>query len=188
LRYYELFSNLHVRGRWYLRGPVDARGQEVDPWQFDKGRTLDIQETLILPVSRPGRALDFTLTGLAIPVVSSPVVALFERLGIQHQVQFIPASIDKQPGQYFILNVLRIIRCIDDARCEEVRYWKPEDGQPDKVGQYHVVTGLRIDPSQVGDAHIFRPWGWGAGVLLVSGLLKDAMEQEGLTGLQFTEV
>jgi len=68
MQYYELFSNLHIRGRWHLGTPLDTHGQEVDPWQFDEGRPLGIQETLQqLPVTRPGRALDFTLTGLAIP-------------------------------------------------------------------------------------------------------------------------
>ncbi|WP_395823595.1 imm11 family protein [Archangium minus] len=37
------------------------------------------------------------------------------------------------------------------------------------------------------DAHIFRPWGWRV-VLIVSDNLKQALEQEGLTGLKFTEV
>ncbi|WNG46822.1 hypothetical protein F0U60_23885 [Archangium minus] len=40
---------------------------------------------------------------------------------------------------------------------------------------------------QVSDAHIFRPWGWRV-VLIVSDNLKQALEQEGLTGLKFTEV
>ncbi|AKJ06375.1 Hypothetical protein AA314_08001 [Archangium gephyra] len=92
-----------------------------------------------------------------------------------------------QSEPYFILNALRIIRCIDDARCEEVRYWRPEDGDPDKVGQYRVVAGMRIDPSKVGDSHIFRPWGWTV-ALLVSERLKQVMEEEGITGTKFVEV
>ncbi|WPB76492.1 hypothetical protein KYC5002_46845 [Archangium violaceum] len=102
-------------------------------------------------------------------------------------VQFIPAHVDGHSGPYFILNALRIIRCIDDARSEEVRYWKPEDGQPDKVGEYRVVAGMRIDPSKVGDARVFRPWGWPV-ALLISEDLKQAMEAEGITGTRFVEV
>ena len=47
--------------------------------------------------------------------------------------------------------------------------------------------GLRIDPTKVGDAHLFRPWGWTM-VLIVSEKLKQALEREGLTGTRFTEV
>jgi hypothetical protein len=95
--------------------------------------------------------------------------------------------VEGQTEPYFILNLLRVIRCIDEARSEEVRHWRPEDGQPEKVGQYQVVSGMRIDRTQVGDAHIFRPWGWDV-ALIVSEHLKQALEVEGITGLRFTEV
>jgi hypothetical protein len=55
------------------------------------------------------------------------------------------------------------------------------------VGEYRVVAGMRIDPDKVGDARIFRPWGWTV-ALIVSEELKQAMEQEGLTGTRFIEV
>ncbi|WP_343211102.1 imm11 family protein [Archangium violaceum] len=133
-----------------------------------------------------GVELDFSLAAFSIPVVNDRFVHLFERLGIQ-DVQFIPTRVDGHAGPFFILNTLRIIRCIDDARCEEALYWRPEDGQPEKVGRYRSVVGMRIDPTQVGDAHIFRTWGWSQG-LIISEDLKQALEQEGLTGTRFVEV
>jgi hypothetical protein len=185
-RYFELRSNMRIPGRWVLKSPVDEHGQEVDPWQFSEGRVLSLQSRLLLPTSLPGRELDFSLTGLGVVVVHGRFVRLLERLGIQ-EVQFIPARVEAHPEPYFILNPLRIIRCIDDARCEEVRYWKPEDGQPEKVGEYRVVAGMRIDPTKVGDARLFRPWGWTV-ALVISEELQQALEQEGLTGTKFIEV
>jgi len=184
--YFELYSNMRVPGRWVLKSPVDEHGQEVDPWQFGEGRALEIPSELRLPVSHPGRELDFSLTGLGVVVVHERLVQLFERMGIQ-EVQFLSARVEGHTGPYFILNTLRVIRCIDDARCEEVRYWRPEDGQPEKVGEYRVVAGLRIDSSKVGGASMFRPLGWPV-ALIVSEHLKQAMEQEGLSGLRFVEV
>jgi hypothetical protein len=184
--YFELYSNMRVPGRWVLKSPVDEHGQEVDPWQFSEGRILEIPSALRLPVSLAGRALDFSLTGLGVVVVHGRVVQLFESLGIQ-EVQFLPVRVEGHGGPYFILNTLRVIHCIDDARCEEVRYWRPEDGQPEKVGEYRVVAGLRIDPGKVGDASIFRPWGWPV-ALIVSQRLKEAMDAEGITGTRFVEV
>lgn len=186
MKYYELLSNMRLRGRWVLADPVDEHGQEVDPWQFDEGRFLPPQGGLVLRQARSGDALDFSFTTLTIPVVHGRVVSLCERLGLQQQVQFLPARVVGQSEPYFILNALRIIRCIDDARCEEVRYWRPEDGDPDKVGQYRIVAGMRVDPSQVGDSHIFRSWGWSV-ALLVSERLKRAMEEDGITGTKFVE-
>ncbi|AKJ07745.1 Hypothetical protein AA314_09371 [Archangium gephyra] len=46
---------------------------------------------------------------------------------------------------------------------------------------------MRIDPSKVGDAEIFRPWGWQT-IILVSERVKQAMEEAGVTGTRFTEV
>ncbi len=187
MKYYDLLSNMRLRGRWVLADPVDEHGQEVDPWQFGRGCFLDFQGKLVLRQARPGSALDFSFTTLTIPVVHGRVVSLFERLGLQPQVQFLPAQVEGLSEPYFILNALRIICCVDDAHCEEVRYWRQEDGDPDRVGQYRVVAGMRIDPGKVGDSHILRPWGWTV-ALLVSERLKQAMEEEGITGTKFVEV
>jgi hypothetical protein len=187
VRYFDLFTNMRLPGRWILEDPVDEDSHEIDPWQFEKGRRLDLRGTMRCSLAHPGHALDFSFSVLGVPVVHARVVSIFERLKLLEQVQFFPAQVEGQADPYFILNILRIIRCIDDARSEEVLYWKPEDGRPDKVGQYRGVGGMRIDPSRVGDAHIFRPWGWRV-ALIVSEVLKQAMEQDGITGTKFTEV
>lgn len=70
---------------------------------------------------------------------------------------------------------------------EEVRYWMPEHDNPDKEGHYSSVIGMRIDPSKVGDARIFRTWGWSIGLIL-SEDLKLALEGERITGTRFVPV
>jgi uncharacterized protein DUF1629 len=185
-RYYDLRDARQHPGRWHLGGPVDERGNELNPWQFFKGRHLELGSVPRFSLDVSGHALDFCWAAFSIPVVHERFVHLFERLGIQH-VQFIPAQVEGHTGPFFILNTLRIIRSIDDARCEEVQYFKPEDEQPEKVGQYKFIAGLRIDPMKVGDALIFRPWGW-TGSLIVSEDLKQALEAERITGTRFVEV
>jgi len=185
-KYYELRDDRHHPGRWHLRSPVDEHGQKINPWQFDEGRRLEPKGTIRFPVRPDGVELDFCWAAFSILVVNERFVRLFERLGVQG-VQFIPAQVEGHAGPHFILNPLRIIRCIDDARCEEVQYFKPEDDQPDKVGEYRLVRGMRIDPTEVGDARIFRPWGW-TGALILSEDLKQALEREGITGTRFVEV
>ena len=184
-RFYELTDDMRLPGRWHLRHPVDEHGQKINPWRFDKGRRIELRGSIRFPVKPDGCELEFTQASFSIPVVHARVVQLFERLGIQ-EVQFLPVQVEGHPGPYFILNTLRIIRCIDDARCEEVRYFTPEDGQPEKVGQYRYVGGLRIDPTRVEGARIFRPWGYTL-TLVVSEDLKQALEREGVTGTRFTE-
>lgn len=185
--YYELFDNMRIPGRWILRMPVDEQGEWIDTWQFKEGRVLNIEGPIRFSVRPAGTALEFTLAAIGIPVVHRRVVALFERLGLQKEVQFIPAQVEGQSEPWFILNALQVIRCVDEARCEEVLYWRPEDGQPERVGEYRNVSGLKVDPERIGDANIFRPWGWLV-VLIVSERIKQALEQEGITGIQFVEV
>jgi hypothetical protein len=184
-KYYELEDNLYHPGRWHLRNPVDEHGQLINSWQFFEGRRLDLQETTRFPVKPDGVELDFCLAGVSVPVVNSRVVQVFELLGIQ-EVQFLPVQVEKHVGPYFILNALRILRSIDEPRCAEVQYWEPKHGQPEKVGEYRYVRGMRIDPTKVEGARIFRPWGWTL-TLVVSEDLKEALEREGLTGTKFTE-
>jgi hypothetical protein len=91
------------------------------------------------------------------------------------------------PEPFRILVATRLIRCIDDKASDEVEYWKPEDGRPERVGTYRKVSGLRIDPSRVGEAQVFRTWGWSI-ALIVSEELKDALEHSGATGMRFEAV
>ncbi|QSQ27993.1 hypothetical protein JY651_05500 [Pyxidicoccus parkwayensis] len=166
---------------------MDGTGQQLeDPWQFFDGKRIESHGTIRFPVKPDGETLDFTLASFAIPVVHERVVDLFLHQRVQ-DVQFIPVEVEGHKGPYFILNTLRTIRCIDDARSAEVQYFTPEDNQPERVGEYRVVSGMRIDPTKVGDAQIFRPWGWNV-ALIVSEDLMDAMEAVGITGTKFEPV
>ncbi|MCY1073626.1 imm11 family protein [Archangium lansingense] len=167
-------------------GENDDKRELFDTWRFNEGRVLEIERPIRLSVKPAGIALEY-MESMGIPVVHRRVVSLFERLGLQKEVQFIPVDVEGQTEPWFILNALRVIRCIDDARCDEVSYWGPEDGEPDRVGEYQNVRGLKVDPAKIGDADIFRPWGWLV-VLIVSEHVKQAMETEGITGMKFLEV
>lgn len=184
-RYFKLRDHMSIPGRWVLDGPFDEQGTELDSWQFGNGQRIELACVPRFTLSHVGGAVDFSQTGLGVLVVNGRVAAILARLAIQ-DVQLLPARVEGQTEPWFILNVLRIIRCIDDARCGEVEYWRPEDGQPEKVGQYSYVHGLRVDPTKVGDAHIFRPWGWDVAII-VSDTLKQALEQEGITGMKYVE-
>jgi hypothetical protein len=186
-RYFELEDDMRIKGRWHLSAPVGTSGGEIDPWQFKKGRVLKLDGEPVFHLSRPGLPLDFSLAGFTIPLLCSQAASVFEKLGVHEEIQLIPARVEGQAQGYFILNPLKVIRCIDDARCEEVEVWGPEDGAPDRIGEYQNVVGLKIDTTRVAGANIFRPWGW-TGVLIVSERVKLAMEEEDLVGPVFTEV
>lgn len=187
-RYFALRQDVYVPERWYLDEPTDSHGREVeDIWQFTEGHPVQWEGPLRVPVHRPGRPLDFSTTSVGTtPIVHPKVAAVFRDLAPE-DVQLLPVDIEGQPLPYSVLVATRLIRCIDDAACEEVQYWQPEDGRPDKVGKYRSVAGMRIDKTRVEGARVFRTWGWTI-ALIVSEDLKDALERLGATGLKFTEV
>jgi hypothetical protein len=186
MRYFKLSDDVYVSGRWELGVPLDQHGQKVWTWLFRRGEPVELAGHLRVPLYRPGKPLEFSEAGAAVPIVHEKVASILSRLA-PSDVQLIPAEVQAQNRRYFALNALRKVKCIDDAACEEVQYWTAEDDQPDMVGEYRVVAGMRIDPAKVGDAKVFRPWGWPV-VLIVSEEIKEAMEREGVTGVKFQEV
>ena len=184
-RFFKLYDDVHAQRRWHLSTPVDGQGQEVMDWDFTSGVPVDVKGLLRVPVEQEGRALDFSEAGTMIPVVQVRVAALFSELA-PRDVQLIPVDIEGLPEQYLLLVATRLIRCVDE-KLSRVRFWKPEDGFPDMVGQYRDIRDLRIDKSKVGDAKVFRPEGWEV-ALIISEDIKDALERMGATGTKFEEV
>jgi hypothetical protein len=186
-RYFELSADMTLPGRWSLGIPTDAQGREVaDPWIFKKGQPIPNPGRLRIPIDVPGKAFDFTLAGLSTPVVHIRVASLLTEIAA-NDVQTLPVDIVGQAEQFCILVATKLIRCINDAACKEVELWMPEDGRPEKVGQYRDVYGMRIDSAKAGAAKVFRPWGWSI-ALVVSEEIKSALERIGTTGMRFNEV
>ncbi len=168
--------------------PTDDQGREVEEWwRFTEGHPVTLEQPLRVPLREHGGApLDYSEAGISIPIVSSRVAMLLTELA-PGDVQLLPVEVESQPDPFYILVAARLVKCIDDERSEEVQYWKPEDGRPERVGQYRSVFRMRIDPIQVGDAKVFRTWGW-TSALIVSEDVKQALERMCATGLKFTEV
>jgi hypothetical protein len=185
-RFYELYDDIYIPGRWELRNPVEEAGREVDPWQFTAGRPLRIDNDLRLPLAHPGRPLDFSHAGFSIPVIHPRLSPLFTELA-RDDLQLLPVRIESQEEPFFILNVTRVVKCIDEEASDSVKHWKPEHGRPERVGEYRSVSGMRIDSTSVGAARVFRPWGWVV-ALIVSAEIREALERTGATGVKFKEV
>lgn len=187
-RFFRLGVDVYVSGRWYLTEPRNLAGEELgDGWQFMQGRRVELREKLRFPVRYAGKPLDYTTAGAGqIPVVNERVASVFRDLALD-DVQLFPVEVEGQGLPYFLLNVVREIRCIDDAASEAAQRYQPEDGRPDRVGEYRSVSGLQIDKSQVGNARVFRLWGWHPKII-VDGEIKDALERTGIVGGRFDEV
>ena len=184
-RFFKLADDVYVPRRWHLATPIDRHGRKMQDWDFKRGTPVHVDGRLKIPIKIAGNPLDFSEAGLRVPVVHVKVASMLAERA-PGDVQLIPADIEGQPDQYLVLVATRLIRCINEA-ASGVRFWTPEHGVPDKVGQYIAVDRLRIDKQKVGNARIFRPEGWEV-VLIVSEEIKDAMERMGATGMRFEEV
>ena len=184
-RYFKLSDYVYVPQRWYLATPIDSQGRKVHDWDFMRGTPVHVEGRLKIPLKIAGRPLDFSWALLSIPVVHVKVASMLSERA-PGDVQLIPADIEGQPDQYLILVATRLIRCIDEE-ASKVRFWTPEHGVPDMVGQYIAVDRMRIDKVKVGSAKVFRPEGWEV-ALVVSEEIKDALERMGATGTRFEEV
>ncbi|WP_164020262.1 imm11 family protein [Pyxidicoccus trucidator] len=186
--FFSLDFDVYVPGRWYLAEPTTPAGQKVpDIWAFVSGCPVEPPGPLRIPFSRPGRSLDFDKTTVAgTPIISAQVAKVFRELA-GNDVQLFPVEVQEQSDAYYLLNVARTVRCIDDAASAEIQLYTPEDEEPERVGEYRSVSGLRLDKSRVGDARVFRPWGWHPPII-VEGELKEALERTGIVGGRFDAV
>jgi hypothetical protein len=185
-RFFRLKEDVQAPGRWHLDDPTDSRGCEVDdPRDFNAGRPVQVEGSLKVPIQHAGKPLDFTLTALSVPIIHVKVAELFTELA-PNDVQLVPVDIQGYPDQYLILVATKLIRCIDE-KASKVQFWMPEDGLPEKVGQYYAVDDLRIDPTKPGDTQMFRTEGWPL-ALIVSEDIKQALERVKATGVKFTQV
>ncbi len=186
IRYYKLTDDIAHPNRWELGKLHDARGEELWPAPLMRGEPIHLGGRMTLPVKRMGTALDFSHAAFGIPIVHVRIAECFMHLATDC-VQLFPVDIEGHAEQYVLLNVTRTVKCIDDHASEEVRYWRPEDERPEKTGQYRAVYGMRLDPAKIGDAKLFRPWGWTV-ALIVSEEVKQALEDLKATGVNFKEV
>ena len=187
-RFFDLCIDVYVPGRWYMSEPTLPDGQEVDDvWAFTRGKRIAPPGLLRIPIYRPGVPLDFTTAGVGMtPILSARAASVFRAMAPE-DTQLFPVGVEGQTDNYHLLVVTRTVRCIDDKSCEDARYFTPEDGRPERVGEYQVVSGLRIDKSKVGSACVFKTWGWRP-ALIVDEQIKAALEQTGISGGYFKEV
>ena len=175
-RYYRLKDDVYLRGRWFLHSPLLPSGEPLDPRVFLRAQPLDLPIPLRLPLRRRGRALDFTLADFSMPVASKALAERLDHLA-PGAIQRFPVEIEGQQAQYEVLNLQRSVRCLDE-RASKIEWWAPEDGRPDKVGQYRMILEEVINPSLAGAAPIFRLGGWLVEIVCTDLITRGAPADE----------
>ncbi|MCP3105556.1 hypothetical protein LZ198_42600 [Myxococcus sp. K15C18031901] len=172
---------------WLLETPTRASGEPFDePWMFTDGHVLPGPGPLKAQISHPGQRRTFLFAGVEeTPIGSAEVADVFRTLA-PDDVQLFPVSIEGESERHFVVNAIKVVDAIDEARCAEVRHYR-EGTFPEFAGQYRWIYGLRIDPSKTEGAHVFRLTKFKT-AFIVSEDIKHALEQVGNLGLSFEQV
>jgi len=180
-RFFRLVDDVHIPKRWHL-GEVIANGCSYELWN---GNPMEGGKSLQVTLDRPGKPLDFSLTSFAVPVARTRLASAFAPIA-GTDLQRLPVVIDGY-DEFEVLNSVRIISCLNENESEFTK-WTQEDHRPDLIGQYRMITKLKIDPSGITpDAHFFRIEGWRIG-LIVSQDVRSAMEMAACFGAVFHAV
>ncbi len=181
-QYFRLRDDITLPGRWHLAELLLPSGGEP---LLDTGVPLRDPGPLTATVSRPGRVLDFSLTSFSVPVATKKLAdAVIAVAGAD--LQCIPVAVAGQSAMV-VLNSTRVVRCLDEQNSEFIK-WTERDHRADLAGQYRQVTKLTLVASAIpADAHFFRIDGWTV-ALVVSEVVKTAMESVGCLGAKFIEL
>lgn len=154
---------------------------------FADGRVLPDSGPIKAQISHPGKKRAFVFAGVEGTPVGSEALANVLRTLAPEDVQLFPVSIEGEPERYFVVNAIKVVDAIDEARCREVHHDDEDDPAPEYEGEYNWIYGLRIDPSKTEGAHVFRLKKFKT-ALIVSEDIKNALERAGNLGVSFERV
>ncbi len=184
--YFELWDDVEVPGRWYLRTPENKNGW-VNPNLFTVGGgPVKVEGPLVVRRRQAGVPLDYTMATSGMPVASERAARVFAKVAAD-DVQLIQVTVEGHREPYFIVQALDAIDCVDEARSSGIQYWTEADERPEMLGDYKAVDVLRIDPARVAGHHFFRVKRWEV-ALIVSAHLRAELERAKLVGLDFVPV
>jgi hypothetical protein len=187
--FYELAMS-DVLDRWRLSIVSDAggeRGLRYGWMDLAWARHVPVVPPLQLIVEKCGERADVSFVRAAIPVLSSRAAEIVRSLTTASEIELIPAQIAGETAEYFVLNVLSVVRCLDEQKTRYVRKWTKDSIRPDRAGDYRTLLGVVIDPSVAQGHNLFR-LGGSLVELIASQSIKEAFDSDGLTGVSFRDV
>lgn len=178
--YFQLTDDKRIPGRWFLGGLSTEQNGLLDPRVLTYGKPADLSGRLRLSLRREGKEMDFSLADFGMPVIRVELAEELSRVA-PHDVQFFPVSIVGSTRSYAIMNIIRTMDCLDDAR-SGVTYAGDELGDSSGKRRYSVVACPHVDATRTGDANLLRIRGWEI-VMIISERVRKILKQA--SGAQF---
>jgi hypothetical protein len=176
---------------WHLRIMRDARGGDGAGYRWRDltwARHVDVAPPLEITIAKRGIERDITLDiGAGAPILSTRAATVIRSLGFD-DVELLPAVLEGRKDEYFVMNVLSVVKCVDEDRTQYVEKWTNDSYRADRTGEYKRLMGIVIHPSLATGRNLFRIWGSFAASIIVSRAMKEALEQNDVTGVRFRDV
>lgn len=180
------------REEWYLE--IELRN--LSKWDLMVGRNISAWdgETIVYYNIENGQT-DYSFTNIDLPVYSPHLFQLMRELKME-DIQYLPVRLKhKESGReikgYHIANYLRMIDCLDREHSvyeiwtkENLLFWEKRSYM---LGTFRDVRKAVLDITRIGDARLFRLWGWEM-MVIVREDVKTAIEEAGITGGRFTRL
>jgi hypothetical protein len=177
LNYYRLTDDIYADDHRCLGDIVDGK-VVVDADLFTSTKPYTGSKRLSIQVD-DGPDFDFSLAAFDVPIVSTKLARLLERIAFR-EVQLIPVTIGGKTG-YFILNTLQKVSCLDEQLSVYTK-WTETDGRPDRMGQYRMVSEVRLNSDKANGIHVLRIEGWDV-PLVVSDKVVEEIQSSGIRGV-----
>lgn len=188
MKYFEWTFDAELAGVSFVDLPRHlSDNQEVDPWVLKMCRPLELSGGILVAADALREAgQDAVFGAFDLLFVSRRLAdAVYGLVG--DDVQLLDLVIDGVRGEYCVVNALRELRCVDEARSSFTKWSAGNLQRPDKAGQYSGFHELRISCDRIGGIDIFRPWGWHM-ALIVSERLRDVVQTFSVDGTIFRDV
>jgi len=170
-------------GQMLLVDPTYPRGQFL----FTAGtRAEGIPSNLVARVDELGAMNAILWTTQVVPIVTDAVAEVIETM-TPGAVQWVPVMIEGYPEESrHIMNPVHLLTGVIDYDRSQCTYWR--EGT-EKAGQVSGIYPLRLRQDVEPEYDIFRLGGEGSSYqLIVTGRLKTALDERGLTGAAYTQL
>src|SRR4051812_38439738 len=105
MKFYRLIAPPNLPSRWYLKGPVDSSGNELDEREFTQCKKFTEDLDLCIPLRRVGEVVDFNFADFDMPVCVRQINEALQKFA-PAGIQRIPVTVGGVAGRFEILNVL----------------------------------------------------------------------------------
>ncbi|MDQ2668126.1 MAG: hypothetical protein M3Z05_19310 [Gemmatimonadota bacterium] len=182
MRYFILDEDMTLARR-RVAYPRQATGDKLPLLEFINGTPFTGSAPLQTRVAYPGIEVDVDMI-LSIPVIRRSVAGLLQSVAV-NDIECVDVEIDGVTEPFVAINVLRRLDCVDERRTG-VRYATVDDPAPGGL-RYRALRNLRVLPSEIGDAQIFRIIDWPIPII-VSEAVRNILLAHEVSGIVFQEV